>query len=103
MDRVDREGPGFLREPTRESWTYLTNRFKLLERGTEKIVQNILVKMNVGKDEISNLSKRHQSIVRYLIAEQATLACLAETTQKKIEQLDVMNSIMSVCSELGIQ
>jgi len=86
LDRADKEGPGFLLEPTRESWIYLTNRFKLLEKGAEKAVQNALRKLHVGKDEISKLNKKHQAIVQFLISEQATLGCLAETTQKIIDQ-----------------
>jgi len=76
----------FLKEPIRESWIYLSTRFKLLEKGAERTLQNTFHKLKIRQDEISKLSKKQQAFIQYLTAEKAILACLAEVTSKQIEE-----------------
>jgi len=87
LDRVDAEGVDFLKEPIRESWIYLTTRFKLLEKGTERTLQNIFQKFKIRQDEVSKLSKKQQAFVQYLTIEKAMLACFAEVTSKQIQEV----------------
>jgi len=86
LDRVDAEGVDFLKEPIRESWIYLSTRFKLLEKAAERKLQNVFQKLKIRQDEISKLSKKQQAFIQYLTAEKATLGCFAEVTSKQIQE-----------------
>jgi len=82
LDQVDSIGTDFLKEPTPESWTFLTNRLKILEKAAEKTLEKVLFKLGVGTNHIGTptLTMKQQTIIQFLTSEKAILTCLAEAT-----------------------
>jgi len=71
-----------LKEPTPESWTFLTNRFKILEKAAGKALEKVLLKLGVGTDHIETrtLTMKQETIIQFLTSEKAILTSLAEAT-----------------------
>jgi len=71
-----------LKEPTPESWTFLTNRLKILEKAAEKVLEKVLFKLGVGTDHIGThtLTMKQQAIIQLLTSEKVILTCLVEAT-----------------------